>query len=598
MDILGIFVRRFRRIKLKYQLILIAILGFLAPTLLFFSITLNHYSRSQMDEIIKTAETSLAKNAALVEQNALVCVTVSQSYLNNLRLISSLDDLRRCKHSRDILELLEFKQTEVVSNERLINSNPILNQVRVYLDSDTVPEMMPFLYGRQRARRQAWYREGEPPAAGWYFDFTDNLFETNSWYNQPHLVSLLSPYYSLSGEYIGQLEVVSGMDLLFPGLYQNDEENWRGFLTGDGRLYCQEDAPWQPNIQAVFSRPGSSDTSWYSIEKRGGSTYILCYHGFSSLPGGLVTATRLDRALLAVRDTQILLSIALIVLGVCFCLLISKTIRLVLKQLYQVLESIEFADGANVDIAESKRDEIALLDSGIRSMTERIQSLVSESVHRERMVRSAEIRALQNQINAHFIYNVLESIKMMAEIQGECDISDAIAALGKLLRYNMSWPSASVRVEEELAYIRNYIALTRLRREDEIHLSIHLPPELLKHPIPKMSLQPIVENAINHGMADLCRDASIEIIGEARTIGGKPAFQIHITDSGCGMSPQALEQVRRHLAGLGDLPKAGGHGIGLKNVQDRLRLLFDEPCGLEIQSEQGVYTKVTITFPY
>lgn len=101
------------------------------------------------------------------------------------------------------------------------------------------------------------------------------------------------------------------------------------------------------------------------------------------------------------------------------------------------------------------------------------------------MVKNSEIRALQNQINAHFIYNVLESIKMRAEIDEEYDISDAVTSLGKLLRYSMKWVSGNVLVEQELEYIKNYMALINLRFDYEIYLSLNLPEIILQQEFPK-----------------------------------------------------------------------------------------------------------------
>ena len=152
---------------------------------------------------------------------------------------------------------------------------------------------------------------------------------------------------------------------------------------------------------------------------------------------------------------------------------------------------------------------------------------------------------MQNQINAHFIYNVLESIKMMAEIDEEYAISDAVTALGKLLRYSMKWVSGNVLVEQELEYIKNYMALINLRFDYEIYLSLNLPELVLKQEIPKMSLQPIVENAIYHGIEQMAEDTNIYIKG---ILDGDDCV-IEITDAGKGMSEEEVEKLRLKIAG-------------------------------------------------
>ena len=123
-----------------------------------------------------------------------------------------------------------------------------------------------------------------------------------------------------------------------------------------------------------------------------------------------------------------------------------------------------------------------------------------ESIKREAALKDTAIRAMQNQINAHFIYNVLESIKMMAEINEEYTISDAVTALGEMLHYNMRWNKFLVTVQDEMNYIQNYVELMNLRYDFTITLSVQMPENLYRQDIPKMSLQPIVENSIYHGL--------------------------------------------------------------------------------------------------
>lgn len=218
---------------------------------------------------------------------------------------------------------------------------------------------------------------------------------------------------------------------------------------------------------------------------------------------------------------------------------------------------------------------------------------MEDSLKQEILMKNLEIKALQNQINAHFIYNVLESIKMMAEIDEEYVISDAVTSLGKLLRYSMNWPSQTVLVEEEIEYIKNYMALINLRFDYEIYLSINVPEWILKQEIPKMSLQPIVENAIYHGIEQVAEDTNIYIKGFAE---GENCV-IEISDMGKGMIEEELEHLRKKIKG--EVESDGGliNGIGLKNVQDRLHIAFGEEYDIEILSKPGCYTKVTLRIP-
>lgn len=227
-------------------------------------------------------------------------------------------------------------------------------------------------------------------------------------------------------------------------------------------------------------------------------------------------------------------------------------------------------------------------------MLDRIEELMQENINREVLVKNSEIRALQNQINAHFIYNVLESIKMMAEIDEKYEISDAITSLGKLLRYSMRWVSGNVKVHEELSYIKDYMALINLRYDYPIHLGINVSPEIMELDIPKMSLQPVIENAILHG---------IEPMGEESTIYIKGWIEngdciIEVSDSGRGMTEEEVEKLKAKIEGQIEVSGGKGNGIGLKNVHDRVVIAFGSGYGLSIYSKLDCYTKVAIRIPY
>ena len=172
-------------------------------------------------------------------------------------------------------------------------------------------------------------------------------------------------------------------------------------------------------------------------------------------------------------------------------------------------------------------------------MLDTIDRLMHENLKRELLMKNSEIKALQNQINAHFIYNVLEAIKMMAEIDEKSEISDAVTSLGKLLRYGMKFTARNVTVAQEIEYVRNYLELINLRFDFRINLALNISELMYHQEIPKITLQPIVENAFYHGIEELGEDASIYI--KAYEEGND--FLIEITDSGKGMSQREVDEI-------------------------------------------------------
>lgn len=307
-----------------------------------------------------------------------------------------------------------------------------------------------------------------------------------------------------------------------------------------------------------------------------------------------VTLTNLDDATGNMIKQQQRMLLEFAGFGLLLIVVVNLIVRGLLKEFYDVLCEMRQIDNGTTKIKVCySAEEMREMSYGINGMLERIQKQNEESIKREAALKDTAIRAMQNQINAHFIYNVLESIKMMAEIDEEYTISDAVTALGEMLHYNMRWNKFLVTVQDEMNYIQNYVELMNLRYDFTITLSVQMPENLYRQDIPKMSLQPIVENAITHGIEELDADAVIEIKG----IEHEKSFEIEITDSGTGMSEKQLAILRRKLRMRLNSDTQPKHGIGLRNVQDRIHIQFGTEYGLSVYTKEHCYTKVSIHLP-
>ncbi len=187
----------------------------------------------------------------------------------------------------------------------------------------------------------------------------------------------------------------------------------------------------------------------------------------------------------------------------------NSVVKVLLRKFYHMLLVVRKVQEGDLAqrVSNPGSDEMGEMSTQFNKMLDHIQILMKENINREVLIKNTEIKALQNQINAHFIYNVLEAVKMMAEINEEYEISDSVTALGELLRYGMKWTSSDVTIRQEVEYIKNYIQLMNLRYDYTIGLSINIPDHIYEQQIPKMSLQPIVENAICHGIEETEEDS-------------------------------------------------------------------------------------------
>ncbi len=492
---------------------------------------------------------------------------------------------------------LDFNNTTIVELERLINSNPLLHGVRVFAATDNVEELMPVLYKNSRMSKMEWSSSEE--MYGWQFDYPDNLFASYSKGGEQKIASLVTSMTARGEGEIGVIEASISMEDLFPVLYDNPEGEWGFILTGDGEYYSGYD---EENIKEVLPEvetlTKNETTEVQTVYlKRDGKYMMVAVSPVHEMSVNLVFVKDITDRICQVRRTR---NIFIVVISLFFVLLsigIDGIVRLLLKQFYEILGNIRKVQEGDLDarITIYNQDEMGELSTQLNTMLDVIQTLMQDNIDREVLIKNSQIRALQNQINAHFIYNILETIKMMAEIDEEYTIADAITSLGKLMRYSIRWTSGNVKVEDELTYIHNYVALINLRFDYEIILSVNMPERMAKQDIPKMSLQPIVENAILHGIEELAEDTTIYIKGYYKD----NDCIIEITDNGKGMSPEQVKQLEQRIAGK--LEASGGNsksnGIGLKNVEDRIHIAFGDNYGLSFVSEEGKYTKVIIRLP-
>ena len=489
---------------------------------------------------------------------------------------------------------LEFKKTKIVDLERLVNNNPLLYGVRVYADHDSVQEMMPILYGRARMERQEWAKEAD--FLGWHFDYTDNTFAAYRMSQSDKLVSLITEIRDYDGSRLGVIEAAMTMENMFPSLYEGIEDEWSCFVTAEGMRYtgdsCQEERYLDALPDGSLSVTDFKDIETIYLKKQ---RLIVSYMPIRELDGVLVCVKDITANLNSVYQTRNVCALLLLFFLFLSAFGINSIVRRLLRQFYEILNAVRKVQKGdlNVRIQKQSQDEMGELSDQLNEMLDRIQVLMQDNIDREVLAKNSEIRALQNQINSHFIYNVLETIKMMAEIDEEYDISDAITSLGKLLRYSMRWESGNVRVSEELEYIKNYVTLINLRFDYEILLSLKLPDVVCRQEIPKMSLQPIVENAILHGIEEVAEDTTIYMKG--CLVDGDCV--IEITDSGKGMNGEQVEELKKKIAGRIETSGGSGNGIGLKNVQDRITMAFGSGYGLNIVSREGCYTKVIVRLP-
>ena len=296
-----------------------------------------------------------------------------------------------------------------------------------------------------------------------------------------------------------------------------------------------------------------------------------------------------------ILTTVIISLVAAYLLGVGFAASLIRPIR----RLMQYMKRVEVGDFSG-KVEVKYHDELGLLSHGFNKMVERLSELLNEiyfSRLRETEMslrqKETELKVLQSQMNPHFFYNFLDTIRGMAMDRDMDDIAQMAASLGKVLRYNLKNSSPVVTLREELDICEQYLSIQKFRFEEKLNYSIDVPEWAKNQYVAKFSLQPIVENCIVHGLEPNHRPTDIRITA---TMVRKGVMSVIIADTGVGIDSLKLARLRKQMSEDRDIT-AGGEHLGVLNVHQRNRNLFGDEFGLSVHSEAGKGTEVRLILP-
>ncbi|NQX60043.1 cache domain-containing sensor histidine kinase [Paenibacillus qinlingensis] len=284
------------------------------------------------------------------------------------------------------------------------------------------------------------------------------------------------------------------------------------------------------------------------------------------------------------RSLAIILFFYIIGLSIFVYLLLRFT-----KPLYSLLKSIILVGKGDFKqkVPVVGNDEASVLGSNFNSMVARLDELVHNVSEEQRKKEEAHFQALQAQINPHFLFNTLNSIKLMAMLSNtNRDVSDMITALGKLMEFSMKQNTIFVTLQQEIQYLELYMMLQKIRYHDDINITTQVPDQLLDCTVLKFTLQPLVENSIIHG-SRLPLHIWIEAVESGDDI------QIYVRDNGKGVSPDKMQTIQNQL--IQDHAKYSG--IGMLNVDRRIKLHFGSQYGLEVVTPETGGMQIVITIP-
>lgn len=292
-------------------------------------------------------------------------------------------------------------------------------------------------------------------------------------------------------------------------------------------------------------------------------------------------------------------SLTVFVITVCIAALLialltsRKLAGSVVQPIRIICDTIQSIEGGNRDsrVPELNDDELGTLADAFNMMLDQLQEQYRTNMERQDRLRIAELKNLQAQISPHFLYNTLESIKYLARLGMNEEIEIVVSKLGILLRSGMNFKQDMIPLRDELRVVESYIAIQQVRYEGKFTYTASIAPELLDCMVPNLVVQPLVENAVVHGIEAKLGHGELQLTGWQED----GHIYIEIYDNGDGIDDEKLRRIfQKEQLGNESMER---ERIGMANVHRRLQLYFGDPYGLTVQSQPGAYTRIRLCIP-
>ncbi|MGG1634406.1 sensor histidine kinase [Paenibacillus sp. NRS-1760] len=507
----------------------------------------------------------------------------------------------------DGLHLVKFKQNQFEQMHNIIESHEMISELSFYVDNPNLFEIWPEIYHYDKFWPQDYWEtlRDEGGAAYRLFAFKDGE-HTLAYYRLVRLQGQQNKFPTI-------MEIRAEHSVFFNDLLEESGGDFFSVVM-DGtnpskNIYNTQHLFSQTAGDGLNSILGSIHRQLDVLQQDspmkvqvGDQTYYALYRYIAPLNAYVVDIASHQALMKGPRSWYAFVVVIALCVLLLIMLLVSHTTRRIFRRLDSVLSSMrqvrkgQLDAKINIGLDEHETgDEIDEVAISYNKMLDEISRLMTQVVDKQLIAKNAQLHSLHSQINSHFLYNALESIRMLAEVQQQPAIADALVSLGSQLRYSMQWRSDTVALREELANIESYIKFINFMEGGSIVLTADLPQEVLHYAIPKMCMQPIVENAVHHA-APLGGSVHIQMTVQ---VVNDSLLRIEIRDDGAGVDQKMLASLQAVLSGDSDTPiVTSKNGLGLENVHKRLQLHYGKGCGLSIDSVQGAYTCVTLRLPW
>lgn len=591
------------RLSLQKKFIALYIFIIMIPVITFTLIYTRQVDDSAIKDITNKNEYLLEIEKVHIENNIESMRRTAQMVVSDNEFI----DFVKTRDETNVNDLLNFKMNAFSNVSRLQVNNPTIENIHLYTNNPYVNEMWPILFSEDRIKDKPWKQEtiARNGMEFWWFEQQDYDILGRYPYRANAKISVLRELDYPKDEHLGIIEISMLQKNFFPKMFSTVDS------VDSSMVVVDKNNNYIINPENSFLKNNKMDmkslTKQFENKKKKGTFSFQYMNNETPILVGAIYLEGIDSYMLNIVSLETIFAETestrnLVLGGIIFLVLILsyltyRIISYLLKEMYKLMNTMKEAEsgdfGVKVDV--DGYSEIGQLAYHFKSMLSKINRLIADAVNKNAVTKEAELRALKTQIDSHFLFNTLENIKMMAEIKGDYETSDAVTSLGSMMRYNLRWKNDFVLLQEELSHIKNYVDIMNLRLDSRLTIMIDVPDELMATEVLKMSLQPIVENAVKHGLTPVLYEKQGEI--RLHAYRNETDIVIEIFDNGTGMAAEDVKNLNEKIrAGL-DAESNRGTGIGLVNVNERMQLLYGEEYGLEVQSKESEYTKVAFHVP-
>ncbi len=588
-----LFFRTLNNLKLRTKLFLSFIAVVFIPVLIV-GILLTNELRNMA---LKNAMEQTSSNVQRVKARTAELINVAYDSAYRLANDDQLETVANRKYEAvyDVVkayrEYPDFKENRQLYEE--------ISNIRFYMDNPTMLDNWEFIQPEPSIVRTAWYQRALGSSNGmtsWYYleDERDSL----------KYLSLVRKVSFLDQATSGVLVINVNMDMLGSILNQ---ESFETMIVDDSNTIVAANrnglkgktlADIDFDREVITERGGIFDAD---VDGKASRVLIEPLVPESSLNAlRIISVFSIDTI---VKDANRINVLALIVISASLVIaifLIYGVSTILSKRMLRLSKHISKVATGNFDVILKidGKDEIGQLSRQFNSMVSSINGLVEdvqESNRQKNLLESKQneikLKMMASQINPHFLFNALESIRMKAHLKGEKEISQVVRLLGKLMRRNLEVGTGKTKLMNEIDIVRCYLDIQKFRYEDRLGYSLRIDPRVEQAAIPPLIIQPLVENAVIHGLENKPEGGMVYV--QAELVGEN--IQIDVFDNGEGITEEKITQLYESLNEVEDDEQ---NRIGLRNVHLRLLLSYGSEHGLVFKSEPGVGTHISFTIPY